>query len=330
MRALILCAVPGVHEERFAAALRQAGIDVRVSGIEGELTVRRLIREVRPDVLQIGPLPLAAGVVGAVPRSLPLVVVSYGWDAQLADRDGWDALAPALARCDAAICDCAATEVALRDLCRPETPIARFPWGVDLQMFDPRGPARDIRSPVGWASGDGVLLATRRLEPLYDPLVLVDGLAGAATERLRLLFLGEGSLEHQVLARARQRGCADRVAIVPPVVESELPAMMRAADVWVNAARADGASISLLQALACGKPVVTPDLVCARDWVDETVGALFPVADPGAAAIAMDRVMQLRLEMGPRCRRRAEERADWRVHAETYRRLVLRAAGRAT
>jgi glycosyltransferase involved in cell wall biosynthesis len=292
----------------------------------------RLVRDARPDVLQVGPLPLAARLAGSLPAELPVVVVSYGWDAQQAEHDGWEGVEQALARADGAICDCATIEDALRSRCGPGVPIARFPWGVDLTLFTPDGPPADLRSRHGWPATDAVLLATRRLEPLYDPLTLVEAVGAArSAHRLRLLFVGEGSLRDGVATRAEALGIADRVSSQPPVPESRVPELMRGADVWVNAARADGASISLLQSLACGTPVVTPDLVCAREWADEAVGALFRVGDAGAAAAAIDDVLARGADLAGECRRRAEERADWRVHARTYSSLVLDAVpGAAT
>jgi glycosyltransferase involved in cell wall biosynthesis len=299
---------------------------VTIAGGDGVATDRlaHLVREARPDVLQVGPLPLAARLAGSVPAELPVVVVSYGWDVQQAENDGWADVEHALARADGAICDCAAIEDALRSRCGPGVPIARFPWGVDLALFTPDGPSADLRSAHAWPATDAVLLATRRLEPLYDPLTLVEAVGVArSAHRLRLLFVGEGSLQDEIATRAAALGIGERIAWHPPVPESRVPELMRGADIWVNAARADGASISLLQSLACGTPVVTPDLTCAREWADEAVGALFPAGDAGAAAAAIDDVLARGAGLAGECRRRAEARADWRVHARTYSSLVL-------
>lgn len=324
-RVVILSDAPGVHEERFAGALRRHGATVSVAGGPdfGPFDLAGIIAEARPDVVQVGPLPFAARLAGALP-DLRVVLVSYGWDVLAAQRDGWDDMVGAARRADAAICDCAVIEDALREKCLPGTPIARFPWGVDLDLFEPHGPRRNLRAEFEWPDSDILLLATRRLEPLYDPLTLVDAAARSAlAARLRLVFVGEGSLSAEVVRRAHDRGFGERVLVLPPVPEGEVASLMRAADIWVNAAHADGASISLLQALACGTPVVTPDLECAREWADASVGALFAVGDADSAAAAVDEVAVRAHEIRAACRRRAEERADWRVHARTYASLVF-------
>lgn len=301
---------------------------MRVTGARGVAVehLAEIVRDAHPDVLQVGPLPLAARLSRALALDLPVVIVSYGWDAQLVQREGWETFAPGLLRADGAICDCRAIEDALRSRCRAGVPIARFPWGVDIDHFTPHGPRTDLRSRYGWPAGDAVLLATRKLEPLYDPLTLVDAVAASAlVDRLRLVFLGEGKLRAAVIDRAQAQGIGSRVVVAPPVPEHEVAPLMRGADVWVNAAHADGASISLLQALACGTPVVTPDLVCAREWADESVGALYSAGDPVAAAAAICDVLGRASGLGVDCRRRAVERADWRIHARTYSDAILNA-----
>lgn len=326
MRALLLCEVPGPHEERFARALADGGIEATIAGVDGPVAAAAAVARVRPDVVQVGPLPLAARIAEVLPDTVGLLVVSYGWDAIAAEEEGrWDALRPAFGRAAAAMCDCAWIESRLRARLPDGVPLARFPWGVDLALFAPGGVATD---PLGgaWPGRGPLILGTRRLEPLYDPLTLVGALACDAAPRGALLVLvADGSLRDRVEDEAVRLGVVDRLAIRPPVPESELPALMRAADIWVNAARADGACISLLQALACGTPVVTPDLPCPREIVDEDVGALYPPGDAAAAAAALAQVAGRISGMGPACRRRAEERADWRVHAATYRAIVAAA-----
>ncbi len=106
---------------------------------------------------------------------------------------------------------------------------------------------------------------------------------------------------------------------------ADLPRYYRSADLYLSASHSDGSSISLLEAMACGCPVLVSDIPGNREWVSQGKnGWLFPDGDPQALAQriveAIDQRSQL-AEMGVHARQIAEARADWRENFP----LLLRA-----
>jgi L-malate glycosyltransferase len=99
------------------------------------------------------------------------------------------------------------------------------------------------------------------------------------------------------------------------VGQNELPEFFRAADLYVSASHSDGTSISLLEAMACGRPALVSDIPGNRGWIEPGVqGWLFPDSDSDALAEAIltaQENVQLLPAMGQAARRLAEERADW-------------------
>jgi glycosyltransferase involved in cell wall biosynthesis len=111
----------------------------------------------------------------------------------------------------------------------------------------------------------------------------------------------------------------------------ELPDTLRRADVYVSAALSDGASASLLEALASGLVPVVTDIPANRGWLAPgESGLLFPPGDEAALAAALERALgdaALRArarEAGPRV---VAERADFEVNMERLAALLEAARG---
>ncbi len=99
---------------------------------------------------------------------------------------------------------------------------------------------------------------------------------------------------------------------------TDLPRYYRSADLYISASHSDGTSISLLEAMACGCPVLVSDIPGNREWVQQGVnGWLFPDGDAWALEQAIFQAVEQREllpEMGRAARRIAEQRADWNLN----------------
>ena len=102
-----------------------------------------------------------------------------------------------------------------------------------------------------------------------------------------------------------------------------LPAIYCAADLFVSPSHSDGSSVSLLEAMACGRPVLVSDIPSNKEWVapGET-GDLFIDGDPQSLsdkilALASDPDLE---DYGCRARALAERRANW---DENFQKLLM-------
>lgn len=165
--------------------------------------------------------------------------------------------------------------------------------GVGTDRFQPRRGPRDLTGPPGFMSHDSVVIGTiGRMEAVKDQMTLVRAflyLLNAdirARQRLRLLLIGDGSLRAAALELLRSAG-AEWLAWLPGERE-DVPAMMRALDIFVLPSLREGISNTILEAMASGLPVVAtrvggnPELI-----VNEVTGTLVPPADPVAMAEAI-------------------------------------------
>lgn len=274
------------HDRRILDALRAHGWSVTCAAVD------RLERAPRCSVTLAGPIPShtwAAAEAGL----RPLIALSWGSDLLLeARRD--DAVADrcriALAGSTALWGDCAtvlASATAYRRFA-PEC-VLNMPWGVDRERFMPGVDATRLREKLGWTEAF-VVFTNRTMADLYRVDVVIDAFAAASRRcrRLRLLLLGDGPLAPAIRSRVEAARLGALVHAPGRVNEDSLPDLLRASDLYVSASSSDGSSISLLQAMAAGVPVVATDLPSNAEWIDAgRTGALVPVGDADALAAAL-------------------------------------------
>lgn len=280
--------------------------------------LKRVIRQVQPDVVHAGPIQSAA-FLAALSGFHPLVSMSWGSDLLMdADRD-WKMRAATrytLRRSTVLIGDCDAVRYKAGEFGFPAERVVLFPWGVDLQRFSPGEPG-ELRRRLGWEDAF-VVLSLRTWEPLYGVDVVVKAFCQAAARepRLRLLLLGGGSQAGQLRQIVSQHGMQERVHFGGQISGDDLPAYYRAADLYVSASHSDGSSVSLMEALGSGLPVLVSDIPGNREWIgpDENAGWLFP--DGGFTALGAGMLRAATDEKGLKAQRQAaralaERRADW-------------------
>jgi glycosyltransferase involved in cell wall biosynthesis len=119
---------------------------------------------------------------------------------------------------------------------------------------------QELAERLGGSEGDPIVLCVGRLEATKDPLLAMDafGLLAAADERVRFVIAGAGSLASAISARAAQLGLASRVRLLGVLARPDLARLMNAADVLLVASLSETGPTTVLEALACGLPVVAP------------------------------------------------------------------------
>jgi glycosyltransferase involved in cell wall biosynthesis len=284
--------------------------------------LKRVLKRVKPDLVQAGPLQRSAFLV-ALAGFRPLVSTSWGYDLlQDADRNAawrW-ATRFTLGRSAAFVGDCNTIRQLAKSYGMSDERIVTFPWGIDLEHFTPSDRWRRPNPEQTEAGAPFTILSTRSWEPIYGVDTIARAFVQAARQgaRLRLAMLGNGSqagLLRRVLSPAGNNGDNAGVLFPGQVSYADLPRYYRSADLYISASHSDGTSISLLEAMACGCPVLVSDIPGNREWVQDGVnGWLFPEGDDRALgkAILNAAAQRGRLpEMGQAARQIAEGRADW-------------------
>lgn len=192
----------------------------------------------------------------------------------------------------------------------PRAQIRHIPLGLELDamLAVGRDAGRPLRQELDVGPDEVLALFVGRLVPIKRVDVLLDAFAKAADRApaLRLVIAGDGEERDALERRAASLGIADRVAFLG--FRHDLDVLNAAADIAVLSSDNEGTPVSLIEAVAAGRPVVATDAGGIREVVGEAAGELVPTGAVDAFADALVRVAssaELREAMGAAARARA-------------------------
>jgi glycosyltransferase involved in cell wall biosynthesis len=181
--------------------------------------------------------------------------------------------------------------------------------GLDLDRLTPASPekAREERRALGVPEGAFVLVMATRLAAWkrVDRAVSAMPLIRAALPQVLLVVVGDGEERANLEALARRLSLGEAVRFVGAVPQPEVARFMWAADSFLSLNDLSNVGNPLLEAMACGKAIVTLDTGDTRDLIrDGETGRLLSSGDAEAVATAV-----VDLARDPPLRRRLEEGA---------------------
>ncbi len=252
----------------------------------------RVLRSLRPDIVHtrnIGTVDMqwvamAAGVSGRVHGE-------HGWTAD--DPTGKDKRKLAIRRsCRPAIHRHLAMshDIAVwleRDVGVPAASIQQIYNGVDTFRCHPDGP---VPADLPWAGQAKTVIGTvGRLDPVKNQGALLQSVRQILDQRpelrqeLRLIIAGDGPERAALEGMIRNFGLTDEVWV--PGAREDVPALMRAMDVFVLPSVNEGISNTILEAMATGRPVVAARVGGNPELVENgTTGTLY--SGHGSEALA--------------------------------------------
>jgi glycosyltransferase involved in cell wall biosynthesis len=133
----------------------------------------------------------------------------------------------------------------------------------------------------------GRLVPGKGLETLIEamPTIL------QAHPQVRLLLVGEGPLRDVLIDLAHDKGVAPLVTFTG--FRADVPRLLAALDLFVLPSLAEGLPLSLLEAMAAGKPAVATPVGGVLELIeDEVTGLLVRPSDPAALAMAILRLLE--------------------------------------
>lgn len=171
-----------------------------------------------------------------------------------------------------------------------------------------------------------------RFVPVKDfPLLIATGKLLVETgEDVRLMLLGEGPEKDELQDLVKREGLDAVVSFADPCADPT--EFYRSLDLYLNTSRHEGIPLSLLEAMACGTPVVAPAVGGIPEIVrDQHDGSLVTERSAVAFAEACRRVMHDRVvydSMRIRARKRVESEFSSEKMATSYLALYRKLSGR--
>jgi teichuronic acid biosynthesis glycosyltransferase TuaC len=156
----------------------------------------------------------------------------------------------------------------------PKGRVTVLPNGVDERRFRPEDRAT-ARRRLGLPAERPILACVGHWNERKGPLRVMEAIRGRPD--IGAVFLGTGP----------QRPSGPQVLHAGPVPHEDVPAWLSAADLFVLPTLDEGCSNALLEALACGLPLVTSDRPFNRAVVDDSVARLVEPGDPAAIGAAI-------------------------------------------
>jgi len=237
---------------------------------------------------------------------LPVAITGRGTDLNLIPHENAAArrmIHNAAMRADGLIVVARALKTRLAALGVPEARIEVLRNGVDLDLFRPRDRAR-IRADLGL---DGpVLLSVGNLVALKGHELMIEALARLAGHTL--LIAGAGPEEPRLKALGRRLGVPSRLRFLGRIAHEALPEIYSAADLLVLASSREGWPNVLLEAMACGTPVVAT----------RVGGVAEIVAAPAAGRVVETRTAEALAEGIRALLAAPPSRAETRAYAEDF------------
>lgn len=197
--------------------------------------------------------------------------------------------------------------------------------GVDIHHFSPRTDRSDLRVRFGLPPDRLILGNVARLDPVKNHDVIIRALYRLRQHPSRpfVLLVGEGGHRPILEEQIKRRGLAEDVKLFG--YSERISALLNCMDLYVQSSFYEGFSNTILEAMACGVPVLASRVGGTADlFTDGEQGLLFPSDDDATLAqlitrFADDRV--LRLSMADRARRHVIEHFSVQTMVRKYEAL---------
>lgn len=172
----------------------------------------------------------------------------------------------------------------------PKHKVFVIPNGVDVDRFRPYEPDLQLAATIGLPPGApcAAIVAALRPEKNHGLFLQAAAIASRQVPESRFLVIGDGTLRPQLEQQARELGIADRVLFLG--TRGDIPQLLALTRVLVLSSHMEANPVSILEGLACEKPVVATRVGSIPETVhDGTNGYL---TQPGDAAHMAERMVQ--------------------------------------
>jgi glycosyltransferase involved in cell wall biosynthesis len=283
-------ALPGIALESYAYPA-MPGVSRATNGLVGAMALKPRLRAFRPDIVLaywVYPDGFAA-VRAAHALGVPCIVGARGSDVHV--RKG---LLKHLTRRTLAAADGVLTvsqamrRAVVGDFDTNAHKVACIVNGIDTTVFHPRSQS-EARGALGIDPGARLVAYVGRMVASKGLRELMQAFAELAANdaRLQLALVGHGVMDDELQALAAASGVAGRVHMPGGMEPPQVAQWLAASDVLALPSWSEGYPNVLVEAIACGRPVVASDVGGAGEIVTAGNGLLVPSRDPEALAAAL-------------------------------------------
>lgn len=300
------------REEMQHQIVKRTGLDQLVCYDPAQFS--RLVRTFRPQLLHAHFAREATAEARrlAGEQDLPFTFTAHGYDIHRKPPEDFPARAAA-AKAVVTVSAANAEYIAAKfGVARNRIQI--ISCGVDTELFQP--------GPVTERSVPPLLLCVARHVAVKNLGLLLEACVALRQRAVafQCVLVGDGPLREELLAKRQAMGLDALVAMPGAAEQGAVLHWWQRASVGVLTSQNEGMPVSLMEAAACGVPVVAPAVGGIPELVsNEETGLLAGPADPASLVDALERLLRderLRKRMGETARQRAVEKFSVRQQVE--------------
>jgi glycosyltransferase involved in cell wall biosynthesis len=291
--------------------------------------IRGLVRRIDPDILHAHYLT-DYGLVGYLLHFPIFVVTIWGSDILVDPKKSWYRRITVkfiLNSSKLITGDSESVRNECLKYCNQPEKVKVVLWGVDLSTYQERVDDLQEKKTV-------TIVSTRNFLPVYNIDTIINSIPRVLEQYRDVKFILKNKRAEQVnefKELARSLNITKFIEFVCSDIEpQDFPKFLYGTDIFVSVPSSDSTSVSLLEAMACGLPVIVSDIPANREWItDGWNGLIVPVRNPEKLADTIVYLIEnpdlMRL-FGKRNAQIIRDRADREKHMahmeDMYRQLL--------
>ena len=292
-----------------------------------------IIEEIKPDILHGGYASIS-GFICALTDFHPFLLMPWGSDILFEPKKNQVInilVSFSINHADMITCD--AEEVKkeiMQNYHYDEEKIVVFPWGINLNIFNPDN--NEMPTELLEWHDKIVAVCTRQHKKIYGIEYLINAipLVIEQNNNVRFLFIGEGPLTKTYIKQLSRLNMGKYAKFAGKVKNEDLPFYLNNSDIYISSSLSDGSSLCLMEALACGLPVVVTNIAANYEWVRNNYNGIFcnkqDSDDISKSILKLASDENIHLEMGKHSLEVAENNANWDINfsklEKIYNKLV--------
>lgn len=168
--------------------------------------------------------------------------------------------------------------------------------GIDTSAFSPGILTKEERSAMlaalGVQPGQRIILSVGELIPRKNYKTAIDIIAKLNAEHIRYYICGQGVLRSEIEEYAKTQGVADFVVFLG--YRRDVPQLCVCADVFLHTSHQEGLPVAVMEAMACGTPIVASQIRGNVDLIEDGVNGF--LCDPQDIAGYVEKIWRVLAE----------------------------------
>ena len=250
--------------------------------------LKKIIRHFKPDILHAH-YATSYGLVGALSNFHPFVISAWGTDVMKFPDKNFVAksiLAFNFKRADLLCATSYTIKEYIGRIC--DKHVSVIPFGIDVNKFKPK------KIDSLFAAGDFVLGSIKPLETLYNINILIRAFAQLQVKHpeLKLMIVGQGTAEKQLKELCTNLGISEKTTFTGRIPFQQVSNYYNMINVLVNISEYESFGVSVVEAMACEKPVIVTNVGGLKEIVnDESLGLKVEVGSVEQTVKAIEKLI---------------------------------------